>query len=87
MAQEVYKTQVTCEVGYSICMPSASPGSPGDWVKNRVCISSDVGPGYPDATMMHSVLMQQINDATGACDEQIQQIANKIIAEVQGGAR
>ena len=77
--QGVYKTNVTCEMGYSICDPS------GNWEKSRVAISSDIGPGYPEANLMQAVLTQQLADATKACEEQIQAIANKIVEQVQVG--
>ena len=77
--QGVYKTQVTCEMGFSICDPS------GNWEKSRVAISSDVGPGYPEANLIQAVLSQQMSDATAACEEQIQRIANKIVEQVRIG--
>lgn len=77
--QGVYKTSVTCSIGYSICAPG------GDWTKSRVDITSDVGPGYPEASLMQAVLRQQMLDATAACEEQIEEIANKIVEQVQVG--
>ena len=77
--QGVYKTQVTCEMGFSICDPS------GNWEKSRVAISSDVGPGYPEANLIQAVLSQQMLDATKACEEQIQRIADKIVEQVRVG--
>ena len=75
--QGVYKTNVTCELGFSICDPSQN------WEKSRVAISSDIGPGYPEPELMQAVLRQQLSDATKACEEQIETIANKIIEQVQ----
>ena len=77
--QGVYKTTVTCSIGYSIESPDKS------WEKSNVSISSEIGPGYPEANLMQAVLNQQLNDATRACEEQIQTIANKIIEQVQVG--
>ena len=74
--QGVYKTNVTCEIGFSI-----TDGT--NWEKSRVAISSDVGPGYPEFELMQAVLRQQMLDATKACEEQIENIANKIIQQVQ----
>lgn len=76
--QGVYKTNVTCEIGFSI-----TDGT--NWEKSRVAISSDVGPGYPEASLMQAVLRQQMLDATAACEEQIEEIANKIVEQVQVG--
>ena len=77
MAQQgVYKTNVTCEIGFSI----QSPG--GSWEKSRVCIASDVGPGYPEPELMAQVCKRQIEDATRACEEQIERIAGKILEQV-----
>lgn len=77
--QGVYKTTVTVSVGYSIQSPDQS------WEKDNVTIASEIGPGYPEASLMQAVLMQQFNDATKACEEQIQMIANKIVEQVQVG--
>ena len=78
--QGVYKTNVTCSIGFSIQDPSST-----NWEKSNVSISSDVGPGYPDPELMQLVLKQQMADATKACEEQIEMIANKIIEQVQVG--
>lgn len=78
-SQNVYKTQVTCELGFSIQSPD------GSWEKSRVCIASDIGPGYPDPALMAQVCRQQMSDATSACNEQIEMIANKIIQQVRMG--
>lgn len=77
--QGVYKTTVTCSVGYSIESPDHS------WEKSNVTLASEIGPGYPEAELMQVVLRQQLDDATRACEEQIQTIANKIIEQVQVG--
>lgn len=77
--QEVYKTNVTCSIGFSIADPN------NNWEKSNVSISSDIGPGYPEAEMMQSVLKCQMEDATKACEEQIEAIANKIIEKFSGG--
>lgn len=76
---EVYRTDVTVEVGYSIQTPS------GDWQKNKVALTSQVGPGYPSKEFLAFVLKSQVEDATAACNEQIQEIANKIVQQVQLG--
>lgn len=73
--QGVYKTNVTCSIGFSV-----TDGE--NWEKSNVSISSDIGPGYPDASLMQVVLRQQMLDATRACEEQIEHIANKIIEKV-----
>ena len=78
--QGVYKTNVTCEIGFSIMSPDQS------WEKSRVAISSDVGPGYPSPELISAVLSQQMLDATNACEEQIGRIASKIVEQVQVGA-
>ena len=77
--QGVYKTNVVCEMGFSIESPD------GSWEKSRVAISSDVGPGYPEPSLIQAVLNQQMADATKACEEQIQRIADKIIEQVRVG--
>lgn len=76
---EVYKTAVTCEIAYSVQTPS------GDWTKSRVAITSEVGPGYPQKEFLAWVIKSQIADATQACDEQIETIANKIVEQLQPG--
>ena len=73
--QGVYKTQVTCEIGFSVCVNGT------DWEKSRVCIASDVGPGYPEPDLMAQVCKRQMADATSACSEQIDFIANKVIQQ------
>lgn len=77
MAQEVYKTEVTCSIGFSICSPD------GSWEKSSVSISSEVGPGYPTPDFMTYVMKQQMEDATRGCNEQIQAIAEKIVKEAR----
>ena len=74
--QGVYKTNVTCSIGFSV-----TDGE--NWEKSNVSISSDVGPGYPDAELMQIVLRQQMLDATRACEEQIEHIASKIVEKVR----
>ena len=76
--QGVYKTNVTCEIGFSI-----TDGT--NWEKSRVAISSDVGPGYPEPPLIQAVLSQQMQDATRACEEQIGRIANRIVEQVRIG--
>lgn len=75
--QGVYKTNVTCEMGFSIESPD------GSWEKSRVAISSDVGPGYPEVGLMQAVLKRQMDDAVKACETQISEIASKIVSEAQ----
>lgn len=77
---EVYRTDMTVEIGYSIQTPS------GDWIKNKVALTSQVGPGYPDKDFLSFVLKSQLSDATQACDEQIEEIARKIVEQVQHGS-
>lgn len=78
--QGVYKTNVTCSLGLSVESPD------GSWEKANISISSDVGPGYPDAELMQAVMTQQMNDAVAGCDRWIEDIANKIIEQVKAGA-
>ena len=78
--QGVYKTNVTCEIGFSIQSPD------GSWEKSRVCIASDVGPGYPQPELMAMVCRKQMEDASNACAEQIDMIAKKVVEQI-GGAR
>jgi len=75
--QQVYKTDVTCSIGFSICSPD------GSWEKSSVSISSEVGPGYPTPEYMSYVLTQQMDDAVKACNKQIGEIANKIVEETR----
>lgn len=77
MAQEVYKTEVTCSIGFSICSPD------GSWEKSSISISSECGPGYPTPDFMAYVMKNQMDDATRGCNEQIENIANKIVAETR----
>lgn len=78
---EVYKTNVTCSLGVSVQDPVS-----GSWEKANVQVSSEVGPGYPDASMMRSVMTQQMNDAVDGCQRWIDEVARQIVAKVQGGA-
>lgn len=78
MSQEVYRTEVACTIGFSICSPD------GSWEKSSVSITSEVGPGYPTADFMSYVIKQQMDDATKGCNEQIESIAAKIVEEVKG---
>lgn len=71
--QEVYKTTVTCTIGYSIQSPDQS------WEKSSVAISSEIGPGYPTKEFMTFVLKSQIEDTANACNEQIEEIAKRIV--------
>lgn len=77
--QGVYKTNVTCTIGLSVQTPS------GDWEKSGISISSDIGPGYPEASLMQVVLKQQMDDATRGAEEWIEAISNKIIEQVKVG--
>lgn len=74
--QSVYKTRVECSIGFSIQDAS------GNWEKSNVVIASDVGPGYPEPQLLSWVLKTQIDDATKACQEQIDNIANKIAHQI-----
>lgn len=76
--QEVYKTNVRCEIGFSI------QDQRGNWEKSTVSIASDIGPGYPEPMFLEQVLKQQIDDAANACNEQIENIAKKIVDVAQG---
>lgn len=81
MAQEVYRTQVECSIGFSIQSPD------GSWEKSNVSIRSDVGPGYPSPDMMAWVVKTQMDDAVKACNEQIMAISEKIVEQVSPGVR
>ena len=78
--QGVFKTTVTCSLGISVETPTK------DWMKSNVSVSSEVGPGYPDAELMGVVLRQQMSDAERGCEEYIESLANKILQKVQAGA-
>ena len=69
---EVFKTYVTCEIGFSIADQN------NNWSKSKVAISSEVGPGYPDKDFLAWVVQSQIADATNACNEQIEELAKRI---------
>ena len=76
--QEVYRTEVTCSIGFSICSPD------GSWEKSSVSIASEVGPGYPTPDFMSYVMRQQMDDAVSGCNRQIEEIARKIVEEAKG---
>jgi hypothetical protein len=74
--QGVYKTEVSCSIGFSIQSPD------GSWEKSNVSIKSDVGPGYPEPELMSYVAKMQMDDAVKICEEQIGSIASKIVEQV-----
>lgn len=74
--QGVYKTEVSCSIGFSIQSPD------GSWEKSNVSIKSDVGPGYPEPELMAYVAKMQMDDAVKICEEQIGSIAGKIVEQV-----
>lgn len=74
--QGVYKTEVSCSIGFSIQSPD------GSWEKSNVSIKSDVGPGYPAPELMAYIAKMQMDDATKICNEQIESIASKIVEQV-----
>lgn len=79
MAQEVYRTEVECSIGFSIQSPD------GSWEKSNVSIKSQVGPGYPEKEFLAYVIKSQMDDAVSACNEQIQTISSRIVKQVQDG--
>lgn len=77
--REVYKTIVTCEIGFSIASIDPRTGQQGAWEKSNVSISTESGPGYPSKEELSYMLSCQMNDAVDGCEEQLQTLANKIV--------
>ena len=76
MTREIYKTIVTCSIGFSIESPD------GSWEKSNIGITTESGPGYPSESEMQIMLQAQMNDAVSGANEQIETIAKKIIQKV-----
>lgn len=77
MRQGVYKVSVTCTMNYSIQSVDKS------WEKSGVSITSEVGPGYPTPELMRSVMDRQMHDACDGCQQQIDEIAKRIMGGVR----
>ena len=79
--RQVYKTVATVSIGFSV------QDEVGDWTKSNVSISTESGPGYPSQDEIAYIMSVQMQDCVRACDEQIGQLAAKIIERSGRGSR
>lgn len=74
---KVYKTRCTVNVGFSIEQTDAVGNH--SWEKSGVSIETESGPGYPSKETLAYMMGVQMRDAVDACDEQIAEIAKRVI--------
>lgn len=77
--REIYKTTVTCTIGFSIASIDPKTGQPAAWEKSSVSIATESGTGYPSKEELSYMLHCQMTDAVDGCEEQLNTLANKII--------